>query len=70
MVVHLLVLGTLVPHQCTSCHQQVRTGRIEPLINEEILLFPAQIYLYLGHVVIEILANILGSLAYSMQGTE
>ena len=40
VVVHLLVLRTLVTHQRTTCHQQVRTGRVESLIHEEILLFP------------------------------
>ena len=70
MVVHLLVLGALMTHQRATCHEQVGTGRIEALVHEEILLFPTQIDLYLGHIVVEILANILGSLAHSMQSTE
>ena len=40
VVVHLLVLRTLMTHQRTTSHQQVRTGRVESLIHEEILLFP------------------------------
>ena len=70
VVVHLLVLRTLVAHQRTTRHQQVRTGRVETLVHEEILLFPAQVHLHLGHVVIEILANILSGLVHGVDSTE
>ena len=70
VVVHLLVLGTLVAHQRATRHQQVGTGRVKPLVHQEVLLFPTQVHLYLRHVVVEVLAHILGSLAYSMQRTE
>ena len=40
VVIHLLVLCTLMSHQCATGHQQVWTGRVETLVNEEILLFP------------------------------
>ena len=67
VVVHLLVLGTLVTHQGASRHQQVGAGRVEPLVNEEILLFPTQIHLNFGDVVVEQLTNIFSRLAYRME---
>ena len=70
VVVHLLVLSTLVAHQRTTSHQQVRTRRVEPFVDEEVFLFPTQVHLHLRHVVIEILADILRSLSYRMQRTE
>ena len=70
VVVHLLVLGTLVTHQRATRHQQVGTGRVESLVDEEVLLFPAEVDLYLLYVVVEVLADILGSLAYGVQGTQ
>ena len=41
VVVHLLVLCALVTHQCPAREHQVRAGRIEPLVNQEVLLLPA-----------------------------
>ena len=70
VVVHLLVLGTLVTHQRATRHQQVGTGRVESLVDEEVLLFPAEVDLYLLYVVVEVLADIPGSLAYGVQGTQ
>ena len=70
VVVHLLVLRTLVSHQRTTRHQQVRTCRVETLVHEEILLFPSQVHLHLGHIVIEILANILSGLVHGVDSTE
>ena len=57
-------------HQCTTCQHQVRTGRIKTLIDEEILLFPTEVYLYLVHIVVEILANIGGRLIDGVEGTQ
>ena len=70
VVIHLLVLGTLVAHQRATRHQQVRACRVQTLVHQEILLFPSQVHLNLGDVVVEILANILGGLSYGMQGTQ
>ena len=41
MVVHLLVLGTLVAHECAACKHKVWTCGIETLVDEEIFLFPS-----------------------------
>ena len=41
VVVHLLVLCALVTHQCPAREHKVRAGRIEPLVNQEVLLLPA-----------------------------
>ena len=70
VIVHLLVLGTLVTHQRTACHQQVGTGRVESFVNEEILLLPTQVYLYLTDVVVEVVAHILGGLVYGVDGAK
>ena len=58
VIVHLLVLRTLMPHQRTTCQHQIRTGGIESFINEEIFLFPTQIDTYLVNIVVEILADV------------
>ena len=70
VVVHLLVLGTLVPHQCASCHQQVGAGRIEPFVHEKVFLFPTEVDLYLLHIVIEETADLRCSLVNSMECTQ
>ena len=70
VVVHLLVFGTLVTHQRTTCHQQVGTGRVESLVDEEIFLFPTQIDLNLGDVVVEQRAYIGSCLVDSVQSTQ
>ena len=70
VVVHLLVLGTLVTHQRATRHQQVGTGRVESLVDEEVLLLPTEVDLYLLYVVVEVLADILGCIAYGVQGTQ
>ena len=69
VVVHLLVLGTLVSHECATCKHKVGTCGIESLVDEEILLFPSEINLYLMYVIIEILAHIGSGLVNGMQGS-
>ena len=58
VVVHLLVLCRLVSQQGASRHEQVGAGRVEPFIDEEILLFPAEVYRHLLYVGIEEAADI------------
>jgi hypothetical protein len=70
VVVHLLVLGRVVSHQGTTCEQQVRTGGIETLIYEEVLLLPTEVRGDLLHCGIKVMANIHGSHVHSVQGTE
>ena len=67
VVVHLLVLGTVVPHESAACHHQVGTCSIETLIHEEILLLPSQVGDHLLHVGVEIASHIGGSLVDSLQ---
>ena len=43
VVVHLLVLGRVMSHQCSTCQHQVRTGGIQTFIHQEILLFPSEV---------------------------
>ncbi len=62
VVVHLLVLRALVAHEGAARHEQVGTGGVEPFVDEEVLLLPAKVHLHLAHVVVEVLADILGGL--------
>ena len=67
VIVHLLILGTFVAHQRTTCHDQVRTGRVESLVYEEILLFPTQVHLDLLYIVVKELAYIGSRLAHCVE---
>ena len=67
VVVHLLVLGALMAHQRTACENEVRTCGIEILVDEEILLLPAEVGDDLLHVGIEIVAYIGSSDIHGMQ---
>ena len=69
VVVHLLVFGTLVPHQRSTCQHQVWAGGIESLVDEEIFLFPAEVHLYLMDIIIEVLADIRSGLVNSTKGS-
>ena len=70
MVIHLLVLSTLMTHQCATSHHQVRTSRVQTLVYKEILLLPTKIHLHLLHIVIEELAHISCCLINSMKRTQ
>ena len=70
MVVHLLVLGTLVAHECAACEHEVGAGRVEAFIHEEIFLFPSQVTRHLCHIVIEELAHVGGGAIHGMKGAE
>ncbi len=67
MVVHLLVLGRVMSHQCAAGEQQVGAGRIESLVYEKILLFPSQIALYFLYVGVEVPADVGGGHVHSVQ---
>ena len=67
VVVHLLVLCRVVAHQCAACQQEVGAGRIETLVNEEILLFPSEVAGNFLDAGVEIVANIGGCHIDGMQ---
>ena len=67
VVIHLLVFGTLMSHQCSSCEHQVWSSRIESFIHKEILLLPSQVTRHFLHLRIEVFAHLGSSLIYSMQ---
>ena len=68
MVVHLLVLGRFVPHQCTSGHEQVGARGVESFVHQEIFLLPTQIGNDFFHVRIEVAAYVGGRFVYGMDG--
>ena len=43
VVFELLVLGTVVAHQCAPGEHQVGTRRVKQLINKEVFLFPTKV---------------------------
>ena len=43
VVVHLLILSRRVSHEGTASKEEVRTCRIEALVNEEVLLLPTEV---------------------------
>ena len=70
VVVHLLVLSRIMPHQGTTCQQQVGTGCIKTLVNQEVLLLPAQVADHLLYLGVEIMANLGSSHIHSLQGAQ
>ncbi len=68
VVVHLLVLGRFVPHQCASRHEQVRAGGIKPFVHEEVFLFPSQVRDDLLHVGVEVAAHVGGGFVHGVDG--
>ena len=58
VVFELLVFGAVVSGQCTSGHQEVGAGGIQPFVNQEVFLFPAQIGDYLFYIRIEVVAYV------------
>ena len=70
VVVHLLIFRRGMSHQRPAREQQVGAGRVETLVNEEILLLPAQIGDYLLHVRIEILCHVRSRLVDGTQGLQ
>src|SRR5574344_2507759 len=70
MVVHLLVLGRVMSHECTSCQNEVRSGSVESFVNEEVFLFPTEVALNALYFRVEVTAYVSCSSVYSMQGTE
>ena len=70
MIVHLLVLGRIMPHQRTTCKQQVGTCRIETFVHKEILLFPTEVRSHLLYRWVKIMANLRGSHIHGMQSTQ
>ena len=67
VVVHLLVLGRVVPHERPSRQHEVGTRRVEAFVHQEVLLFPAQVGLHLLHFPVEITADGRSRLADGMQ---
>ena len=67
MVIHLLVLGRIVSHECPSCHHKVWTSGIERFINKEVFLFPTKVGHYPFHVWEEILCYSCGGLVNGVQ---
>ena len=70
VVVHLLVLGALVAHQRATGKDEVGTGGIQILVDEEILLLPTQVAGNLLNIRIEVMAHIRSGHVHSVEGTE
>ena len=70
VVVHLLVLCRVVAHQRATGEHQVGAGRVETLVNQEVLLFPTQVGLHLLHLRIEQARHVGGSHVHGVQGSQ
>ena len=57
-------------HQRASRHEQVRTSRVEPFVDEEILLFPTEVHLYLTYIIVEITTDVVCRLRDGPDGAE
>ena len=68
VIVQLLVLGGVVAEQGAAGDHQVRAGGVERLVDEEVLLLPAQVGIDLGHTRIEEFADRHGSVADGLEG--
>ena len=68
MVIHLLVLAGTMAHEGASCGDQVGARRIQVVVNEEILLFPAKIHLNPIDLGVEKLTHRNGCLIDSLEG--
>ena len=58
VILELLVFRALMPHQRAARHQEIRARGIQPLVDQEIFLLPAQIGVNLLDVGVEIVANV------------
>ena len=57
VVVHLLVLGGIVAHEGAAGQQEVGTGAEEALVDEEVLLLPAEVGGHFADLRVEVVAD-------------
>ena len=70
VVIHLLVLSRIVPHQRTPRQQQIRACSIETFIYQKVFLFPSQVRGYFFDSRIKIMTNICCCYVDSMQSAQ
>ena len=69
VVIHLLVFGRVVPHECASGKHEVGSGEIKVFVHQKIFLFPTKIGLHFFYLWIEQLGHIGGRLVHGAQRT-
>ena len=70
VVVELLSLGRGGTEQSAAALAQVRTGIVQGLVDEEVLLLPPEGSDHLGDVLVEILADVRGRLVHGREGLQ
>ena len=70
MVLHLLVLRGVVTHERAPSEQEVGTCGVEAFVDEEILLFPAEVGGDLLHRWVEVVTDVGSGHVHGMQGTQ
>ena len=70
VVVELLILRRLVTHKGATCLHKVGACRPESIINQEVLLLPAEEYLYSLDTAVEVFAHLGCSIRYCGNRTE
>ncbi len=58
VVLELLVFGRSVTHERAAREHQVGASHVETLVNEEVFLLPAEVRVYFGYALVEVLAHI------------
>ena len=69
VILQLLILGRLVPHQRASGEHQVGTYGPQTLIHQKILLLPAQVGVHLLHVAVKVVADLRGGFIHGRNRT-
>ena len=70
VIVELLILCRLVSHKRTACLHEVRACRPECIINQEVLLLPAEEYLHSLNTSIKVATHLCRSTRYSRNGAQ
>ena len=70
VVFELLVFCRRVAHQRAAGQHQVGASHVEAQIDQEIFLLPAKVRVNLGHVLVEVLADVDSGLVHSVESLE
>jgi len=64
VVFQLLVFGTFMPHERPVCQTQIGACGVQSLIDQEVFLFPAEVWIDLFHIGIEKPTHLYGCFIY------
>ena len=70
MILELLRLGAIMSHERTTGEHQIRTGVIKRFIHQEILLFPAEVRVYVFDLFIKVRAHLTRGMTERCRGAD